>query len=139
MRDIVHRLQYFADARQWASTRHARYCMARQVSRYAAGMREDDGLRVNLAGEREPDAPRWRVQFGRFELRGWRAKLLLYGMVVLIACIPGAMAFIAYAEGGTSLWAAVAFTVGVPGGVALYLFWEDVPLRRKRHGSRASR
>jgi hypothetical protein len=59
----------------------------------------------------------------RIDLHGWRADVVLYAVIALIACIPAGMAFIAYAEGGTSLWAAIAFAVGIPGGVWLYLVW----------------
>jgi hypothetical protein len=73
----------------------------------------------------------------RMDLPGWRANLVLYAVIALIACIPAGMAFIAYAEGGTSLWAAIAFSVAVPGGVWLYLVWESVSLRRKLRRSRS--
>jgi hypothetical protein len=70
------------------------------------------------------------VRIGRLDLRGDRArrflKVAFCAGAALIACVPGAMAFFAYAEGGTSLWAAVAFAVVIPAGVALWLLW---PLR----------
>jgi hypothetical protein len=68
----------------------------------------------------------YRVQIGRLELRGASARRLLktafFALGVLIACVPGAMAFYAYAEGGTSLWAAIAFAVTVPAAVGFWLF-----------------
>ena len=57
------------------------------------------------------------------ELRGWRAKLLLYIVIALVACIPAACAFFAYAEGGASLWGAVGYAAAIYGGFGLYLFW----------------
>jgi hypothetical protein len=75
------------------------------------------------------------IQIGRFELRGANArrvlKLVGYALAVLLVCVPGAMAFVAYAEGGTSLWAAIAFAVAVPGAVALWISREAGRVRRK--------
>jgi hypothetical protein len=69
------------------------------------------------------------VQIGRFELRGASAtrllKLVIYTAVALIVATPGAMAFFAYAKGGTSLWAAIAFAVAVPGGIGWWWFRKE--------------
>jgi hypothetical protein len=77
------------------------------------------------------------IQLGRFELRGASAKravkLVGYTIAVLIASAPGVMAFFAYAEGGTSLWAAIAFTVAVPAGIGVWL------VRDVRRASRRER
>jgi hypothetical protein len=72
----------------------------------------------------------------QIELDGWRAKLGLYAVIALIACFPAACAFFAYAEGRTSLWAAIAFTVVTSGGAGLYLCWDSILLRSRRRGSR---
>ncbi len=93
---------------------------------------EEPGLpRIELGGESRTT-----------ELRGWRAKLLLYVMaaviVSVIVCIPAACAFFAYAEGGTSLWGAVGYSTAIYGGFGLYLCWDLVRLRRKRFNSRSS-
>jgi drug/metabolite transporter (DMT)-like permease len=74
-----------------------------------------------------------RVQIGWINLRGWRAKLLLYAVVTLIASIPAACAFFAYAEGGTSLWGAVGYSAAIYGGFGLYLGWD---LMRERDSPR---
>jgi uncharacterized RDD family membrane protein YckC len=53
-----------------------------------------------------------------FELQGWRARLLssllVWAFIALIALLPAACAFFAYAEGGTSLGAAIAYSVVLP-------------------------
>jgi hypothetical protein len=81
------------------------------------------------------------IQIGRLELRGANAnrvlKALGYSVGVLIVCAPGAMAFFAYAEGGTSLWAAIAFTVAVPGGIGLWLSRDARRARRTERRFRA--
>jgi hypothetical protein len=42
------------------------------------------------------------------------ASVAVWAFLLLISCIPGAMALVAYEVGGTSLWAAIAFAVAVP-------------------------
>jgi uncharacterized RDD family membrane protein YckC len=58
------------------------------------------------------------------ELTGWRARLLssllLWAFIGLIALIPAACAFFAYAEGGTSLGAAIAYSVVLP---VVFILW----------------
>lgn len=44
-------------------------------------------------------------------------------MLVLIVCAPAAGVFIAYAEGGTSLWTALAFAVLLTGGTVFFSWW----------------
>lgn len=100
-------------------------------------MGENDG-RVVTAGD-EPDHS--LVQIGRFELRGAAAsrfiKAVLCGVGVLLLCVPGAAAFFAYAEGGTSLWAAIAFAVLVPGCVSVWLFRDTRGIRKQERRFRA--
>jgi hypothetical protein len=60
----------------------------------------------------------------RVELHGRRARLLssvlVWSFIALIALIPAACALFAYAEGGTSLGAAIAYSVVLPVAV---VFW----------------
>jgi hypothetical protein len=53
---------------------------------------------------------------GEIEAADSRAipSLVVWAFLGLVGCIPAAMALFAYAEGGTSLWAAIAFAVAVP-------------------------
>jgi hypothetical protein len=78
---------------------------------------------------------RTRIEFrgGRFSftLRGWRAGVLLWVPIALIACIPAAAALFAYAEGGTTLWVAIAFSVGLPLGFGAWL-WRSWSRERSR-------
>lgn len=73
-----------------------------------------------------------RGKHRRVEMRGRRAKLLLYILVALVVCIPAACAYFAFAEGGTSLWSAVGYCAVVYGGFGLYLCWDLMRLRRQR-------
>ena len=61
-------------------------------------------------------------RFG-IELQGWHARLLssllVWTFIALIALIPAACAFFAYTEGGTSLGAAIAYSVVLPVGFLL--------------------
>jgi hypothetical protein len=86
---------------------------------------------------KKPVLPRieLRGKHRRIELRGGRAKLSLYTVIVLVVCIPAACAFFAYAEGGTSLLGAVGYSAALYGGFGLYLCWDLMRLRRQRYAS----
>lgn len=81
------------------------------------------------------------IQIGRFELRGASAKrvfkLVGYAIGALIVSAPGVMAFFAYAEGGTSLWASIAFTVAIPVGIGVWLVRDVRRVSRRERRSHA--